>query len=306
MSHSLAKDKIMVLRGDLAHDTDHPYLDNLFEKYDIPVVNQFVPDFLHTHAHGDYHTYDVDIVTLDWRNWYFDNRAFEFYLRKVLTIKSIQAVRLSDFPCGYERPRTLSLLSFEKLLAKRTKMASKIIKNESEAVLLSPSIDATENEDIWRMYYNYFSTNSDHFYGYSFSYEIGPDTEKTDRALHFLQQIHTLSRKPVWILKWAVASSKNPIMPDRYGQHVLDLPSHKRAAKLLQDSFHRMHDITRTTKWFFTGAGDDKYTGGNGWIDVDYEHHGRGPGHFMGLLDQDKNPKTALVTALIDLIVSLG
>ena len=203
---------IAILRGDQTHNCSHPYLDNLFAKYEVPIVEQRIPLLTNLHEMGYWTSLKGDeIILLDYRHWFYNDDIFESYIRQIARTKPF-AVRMSN-----EFPEKIPLAAFEKKLHERSSVVSRIIKNESPSTTVVSIPVGPIPEKLQKIYLDYFNTKNSCFDVIAVACDFNPDERDVAIMARLATQARKFSPKPLWMVKWEVPSYEGDIPPTIMG-----------------------------------------------------------------------------------------
>lgn len=291
-----------------------PVLDEMV-KFKIRALEQKTISLLHVNEPAYWtelrSTNRIFLAELDHHHWTFSDSVFEKYVRR-LASSGLNAVALFQSPYGYESP-PVPMATFEKKLYQRAKMFVTIFRNESpKTTLLSPQI-AVIAPDLRDAYLEFLVHNRSYFDVYALNCCYDYNEVTTAFLTGLLSEIISTAAKEVWVTRWSVGASNEPI---RYGQIMPEkefVPLlFTQAAAYLRSVFNNIENITnKRCKWFFTGVHVDRYHPDKKreesiWDDHPNLEGGRGPywdfSDVSGLVTYDGKIKEPLLEALLQLV----
>lgn len=234
-------------------------------KVNLPILRESVIPLIHLHDREYWRTlhtlHRIFLAKFDHRLWYYDDEIFLEYVHKFATV-AFPAVSLFETPFDYECPlgnaSGSELDMFQKKLYERSKIASRIIKQEQpDTIILSPAICLTAHSE---RFVEYIVHNRNLFDVYAMHCCFDGGETDTAELTTLLQQSLKALRKPVWVSRWSMPSCAHPI-ESRAIQTVDWRPmSHIEASAKIKHLFFIIDDITKSkSKWFYTGLGQDVY-----------------------------------------------
>jgi len=195
---------------------------------------------------------DISIIGLDPVHWHYSDEIFEEYVRKIASYP-FPVIRLFDSPY-YERPMNISLINFNNMLYRRTKLAANIIKGKQpDTIILSPAICLVDNE-LHSYYRDYFMHNRMYFDAYAMHYCHDMKEHTLARLLTLLSEVLYILHKPVWVTRWAVPScdfnvTNSEWKPVGVWDHVKKMKKH----------YQSFNEVANQMFWFFGGMVKDMY-----------------------------------------------
>ena len=306
---------IAVLEGDWIRQNYYQKIRPVLQKNNIPIFRHRILPLTHLYNQSfwsNFPTLPTSFVSLDPRHWYFDDDTFLVYAKHVALLP-IEAVFVFDSPFGYEMPSQIPVKEFEKVLSHRTHILSDVIKNsKSRMKIISPAIRKLK-ADLQERYLNYFVHHKSCFDAYA----VHCCTETTDHSLGaltgFLNQVLSISHKPVWVTKWSVPSCDHSITSSK-----LINPSHwsqidsKTASVKMKNMFHRINEVAKNDiRWMFIGSSEDIYHPDKNipsfqesiYLPYQSDHISEGweASHFLGLINYSGEVKSNILDTLVQI-----
>ena len=303
--------KISILRGDFIHDKSSLYFDSLMKKYKVPWRRQ---ELIPLHRLDDDAYWEllgaigIDIGLIDPRHWLVDDITFKRYVRCISCCK-MNALHISNDVFGSDWPKEIPFSLYESKFRDRIEILCDAVRNKSpDTQIISPSIRLVE-EEYNSAYLDLLKDLRGMFSVWGVSADLVGDDKEIAVVSSFLSKILILSKKPVWVMRWAVPSGEEDIIHRRISPG-FKLPKEISAAMRLRRIFDIIDDVSfGQAEWFFSGGGKDRYLPSgktvedHHWLDLNYEKYGWCPSHFMGILDYKGNPKKKVLAVLLDLIM---